>query len=107
MRVKSYLSIIMLALSFSSSVAIAADFDGTWNTKDHARQIRVKGNQAKNYIFNGRGNFTSNSVVSGNTLSFDIAGGKAHASMKLTGKNTAHGSWSGRGQHTAFDLTRQ
>jgi hypothetical protein len=101
------MSAAILALSFSSSVALAVDFDGKWTTKDHVRQIRVKGNQAKNYIFNGRGNFTSNSVVSGNTLSFDIAGGKAHASMRLTGKNTARGSWAGRGQHTAFELTRE
>jgi hypothetical protein len=51
-------------------------------------------------------NGASNPVTSGKTIKFKVSDGSA-VTMTLTGPKTAHGTWSGRGLHNEFDLTRQ
>jgi hypothetical protein len=106
MRMQAYLSFVAVAVVVSSSVAFASDFDGTWATPKHNRQIKIANGVPKYYVFQNHMNGASNPVTSGKTIKFKVSDGSA-VTMTLTGPKTAHGTWSGRGLHNEFDLTRQ
>lgn len=89
----------------SSSVAVAANFDGTWSGKWGATPttIRVKGDKVVSYYFDNRGQRIGRTTVNGKVLTF---GSGYTIKMTLTGANTAKASYQGYGRTNKASLVR-